>query len=88
MKSEWPLMSGRGTIYSFVIAHPPVLPAFADRTPLPIVLVELEEDPGLRIIGNLAPGGGELRIGAKVEVDFEDVTPEVTLPVWRIRTGS
>jgi uncharacterized OB-fold protein len=77
-------MTGKGTIYSFVIAHPPVLPPFAGKTPLPIVLVQLEEHPSLRMIGNIVAGGGELAIGARVEVAFSDVTPEVSLPVWRI----
>src|SRR5262249_10341466 len=82
---DWPKMSGRGVIYSFVVAHPPVLPAFADRVPLPIVLVALEEDPTLRLIGNLIePAGDRLRIGARVAVAFEEVAPEVTLPQWRI----
>jgi uncharacterized OB-fold protein len=81
---DWPKMSGRGAIYSFVIAHAPVLPAFAERVPLPIVLVALEEEPTLRLVGNLVePAGDRLRIGARVVVAFEDLG-EVTLPQWRI----
>ena len=50
---EWERVSGRGTVYSFVVAHAPVLPAFAARVPFAIVLVELDEDPQLRVVGNL-----------------------------------
>ena len=86
---EWSPMSGRGTIYSFVVAHAPVLPAFQARVPFPILLVELEEEPGLRIIGNLVGDlagdvRAKLRIGARVEVVFEDVAEDVTLPQWKI----
>lgn len=85
---EWARMSGRGTIFSFVVAHPPVLPAFQARAPFAIVLVELEEDPALRIVGNLldAPPGAA-RIGFPVEVTFEDVTDAFTLPQWRPRAS-
>jgi uncharacterized OB-fold protein len=85
LASEWVTVSGRGTIYSFVIAHGPVLPAFAERVPLPIVLVVLAEDPALRLVGNLV--GDEhagLRIGAAVEVAFEPIGDGLALPQWRI----
>ena len=80
----WERMSGRGTVYSFVIAHPPLLPAFQPRAPMPIVLVELEEDPRLRIVGNIAGSAEGLRIGARVAVAFEDVASDVTLPAWTL----
>ena len=80
-ESEWPKMSGKGTLYSFVIAHPPVLPAFAEKAPYPVVLVALDEDPTLRMIGTLV--AGEPSIGAPVEVAFEQ-SGEMTLPTWRM----
>jgi uncharacterized OB-fold protein len=85
-EGEWIPVSGRGTIYSFVIAHAPLLPAFQPRAPMPVVLVALEEDPTLRLIGNLVDPGqaSRLAIGAPVEVAFEDLG-EVTLPQWRLR---
>ena len=30
---EWERLSGRGEVYSWVVAHPPVLPAFQERVP-------------------------------------------------------
>ncbi len=82
--SEWIQVSGRGTIYSYVIAHAPMLPAFAPRAPFPIILVALDEDPAMRMIGNLIGDMREgLQIGAKVTVAFEEVG-EVTLPQWKI----
>ena len=31
--SDWPLMSGRGTIWSFVVPHPPLLKPYSDLAP-------------------------------------------------------
>jgi uncharacterized OB-fold protein len=84
MECVWERVSGRGTIYSFVVAHPPLLPAFQGRAPMPIVLVELAEDPSLRIVGNVTGDLASLRIGAKVAVAFEDVASDVTLPIWTL----
>ena len=82
--AEWERVSGRGTIYSFVVAHAPVLPAFAARVPFAIALVELDEDPQLRVVGNLLDIGVEaVQIGMRVVVDFEAVEAGVALPQWR-----
>jgi len=79
-------VSGRGTIYSFVVAHAPVLPAFAARVPFAIVLVELDEDPQLRIVGNLLDvTPDQVRIGMPVVVDFETLADGVAVPQWRAR---
>lgn len=80
----WERVSGRGVIYSFVVAHAPVLPAFAARVPFAVVLVELEEDPQLRVVGNLLEVPlSALRIGMPVRVDFEAVADGVVVPQWR-----
>ena len=49
----WEPMSGRGVIWSWTVAHPPLLPAFAPFAPYPVIVVALEEDPTLRLVGNL-----------------------------------
>src|SRR2546426_219434 len=51
MESEWAQASGRARLVSWVVVHPPVLPAWKDRVPYPVVLVECEE--GVRTIGGL-----------------------------------
>ena len=85
----WVPVSGRGTVYSWVVAHPPLLPAFVDLAPLVVLLVELEEGDDLRIVGNLLGEGPEdIAIGMPVEVAFEQVAADVVLPKWRRRAGS
>jgi uncharacterized OB-fold protein len=74
--------SGRGLIWSWVIAHAPVLPSFAEKVPYNVVVVELEE--GIRMIGNLLDVDNDaIEEGMQVTVDFEDVEEGVGLPVWR-----
>jgi len=85
MVSEWVPVSGRGTIASRVVVHAPVLPAFRARVPYAVVLVELDEDPGLRLVGNVLDAAPEqVRIGLPVRVAFEALNDEITLPQWRL----
>jgi uncharacterized OB-fold protein len=82
---RWERVSGRGEIYSFVICHPPVLPAFRELAPYAVALIELAEHPELRVVGNvLGADPAELSIGRAVEVAFEEIAPEVVLPQWRL----
>jgi hypothetical protein len=65
-----------------VVAHPPVLPAFAEKTPFNVAVVELDE--GVRMVGNLLDvSNEEIHGGMPVEVAWEDVDDGVTLPQWR-----
>ena len=90
LDSGWVPVSGRGQVYSWVVCHAPLLPAFQERAPLTVLLVELEEGEALRLVGNWAPGvepTGEVEIGQAVEVVFERLDDDVVLPQWRPRTG-
>ena len=87
----WLALSGRGAIWSYVVPHPPLLPYFAERAPYNVILVELEEDPRVRLVGNLvAREGGEpneidpttIVIGTPVRVVFDRAEPEFPLPRW------
>jgi hypothetical protein len=86
----WTTLSGRGTIWSFVVPHPPLLPAYAELAPYNVIVVALDEDPTLRLVGNLLarPDGAinevdpaTIEIGAPVRVVFQQVE-DVTLPRW------
>jgi uncharacterized OB-fold protein len=69
-------------VWSWVVAHPPVLPSFADRVPFNVAVIELEE--GVRMIGNIVEcANEEIRDGMLVEITFEDVEDGVSLPQWR-----
>jgi len=88
---EWVAVSGRGTIWSVVVPHPPLLPQFAEVAPYNVILVELDEDPTIRLVGNLVREAGaaldsidphSVEIGARVRVVFDPVTDEIHLPRW------
>ncbi|GAA3822146.1 Zn-ribbon domain-containing OB-fold protein [Streptomyces chiangmaiensis] len=77
--SEWRPTSGKGRIWSYVVPHPPLLPAYAARAPYHVVVVELAEAPRIRLVGNLVTGpdapldsvpSDRVRIGARVQVVF------------------
>jgi hypothetical protein len=79
--------SGRGHIYSYVVAHHPPVPPFV--YPNPIALVALEE--GVRVVANLkdiAPD--EVEIGMPVEAVFEPVAPDddLVVPLFRRAGGA
>jgi uncharacterized OB-fold protein len=79
---EWDTVeaSGRGRVYSYVVAHHPPVPPF--EYPNLIALIELEE--GTRMVSNLVgvePGAVEIEM--PVEVEFTEVDPELVLPVFR-----
>jgi hypothetical protein len=86
----WAPSSGRGTVWSFAVPHPPLLPAFAELAPYNVIIVALDEDPTIRFVGNLlATDGGEINeiapatieIGEPVRVTFARID-DVTLPRW------
>lgn len=88
---EWVTVSGRGTIWSHATPHPPLLPQFGDVAPYNVILVALDEDQTIRLVGNLVTEAGaplnsvdphSVRIGTRVRVVFETVNDEITLPRW------
>lgn len=79
---EWLRCSGRGTVYSFTVTHQNQAPGFREELPYVLAVVELAEGPRLmtNVVG-CAPAA--VRIGMPVEVEFADVTPEITLPKFK-----
>ncbi len=87
---RWEPTSGRGTIWSFIVPHPPLLPAYAELAPYNAIVVALTEDPTIRFVGNLVatPEGAineidpaTIAIGEPVRVVFQ-VVDDITLPRW------
>jgi uncharacterized OB-fold protein len=79
---EWARSSGRGTVFSWTTVTQPMLPQFAPLVPYAPAVIELDE--GVRMVSwvtDVKPD--DLALGIPVEVVFDDVTPEVTLPKFR-----
>ena len=80
------IVSGRGTIYSYIQVHYPP-PIGFDAPPL-IALVDLEEGD-VRLISNIVDAElAEVETGAAVEVDFEKTATGKSLPVFRLTSGT
>lgn len=73
--------SGRGRVHSGLVHHAPAVPGRA--LPLPLVLVDLEE--GVRMVGtiDLPEGVDAPEIGAEVELSWDRIDDQLTLPAWR-----
>ncbi len=76
-------VSGRGVVHSFTVTNFP-LPGY--EPPFAVVLVELEEQAGLRLVSNVVDvPPDELEIGMPVEITFESVSDDITLPLFKRR---
>jgi uncharacterized OB-fold protein/acyl dehydratase len=72
--------SGRGTLHSYVVHHHPAVPGL--DPPFVVALVDLEE--GVRMVGNLLDcPPDQVLIGMPVELVFQEMDDELTLPQWR-----
>ena len=81
---EWRKASGRGKIYTFAIQYRAWHPGWANETPYVNAMVDLDEGPRLytNIVG-VDPDSKKIACDMPVEVVFEDVTGEITLPKFR-----
>ena len=75
--TEFVPVSGKGTIYSYVVYHRSTYPSF--KVPYEVVLVELEE--GVRIVSNMKDcEPHEIYIGMPVEAVVDQVFEDIALP--------
>src|SRR5215472_11130718 len=80
LEYEWSQVSGLGTVYSFTWVYRPA-PGFEDAVPYAYALVELDEGP-VKATNIVNTREAELKIGLPVRVHYEDVTDDVTLPLF------
>ena len=73
---SWERVSGRGKVYSYTVVRRASSHAFADA-PYVLAIVELAEGP--RVTSNIVAPPEQVRVEMRVQVFFDDVTPEVTL---------
>lgn len=86
LSAAWTRVSGQGKVYSWINVVHPVHPGLRERVPLLVVLVELDDAPGVRLVSNMAECTAEdIAIGMPVQVEFEDVAPDVLLYTFRRR---
>ncbi len=80
---EWVESSGRGKIYSYTVAHRAGGLGFQEDVPYVVALIELDE--GVRMMSTIVDcDRSELKCDLPVEVVFDPVTPDITLPKFRL----
>jgi uncharacterized OB-fold protein len=78
-RQEWEVVSGQGTLLSWITFHRAYWDGFAKDVPYDVCLVELDEGP--IIVSNLVgTTEGQTAVGDRVEVVFERATDEISLP--------
>jgi len=79
---HWAPSSGRGRLFSWTVVARPLHPAFAAAAPYAPAVIEMEE--GVRLLSCVVDTPpDELTIGMPLTVDFEDLTLDISLPVFR-----
>lgn len=90
-KALWTTVSSTGTIWSVIAPHAPLMLDFTGLAPYNAIVVALDEDPTIRLVGNLVPEAGaainaiaydDIEIGTAVQVVFEYINDDITLPRW------
>jgi uncharacterized OB-fold protein len=82
----WTPVSGRGVVHAFTIPHRHPNRVFTADGPYVVALIELDE--GARMLTNLIEveaTAEAVKVGMPVEIVYDAVTDEVTLPKFRPR---
>jgi uncharacterized OB-fold protein len=65
-------VSGAGEVYSFIVVRQPAIPGYRDQLPYTVALVELDEQPGLRLPGRLVGvDPPDVKVGQRVTAEIE-----------------
>jgi uncharacterized OB-fold protein len=82
---EFEPVAGKGKIYAYTIMYHAGDKRFAAAVPYASIIVELDDAPGALMAGNLLDAPyTEAKVGRRVEVTFERLTDEITLPQFRL----
>jgi uncharacterized OB-fold protein len=78
-------VQGNGTIYAYTIMYHAGDRRFAAAIPYASIIVELDEAKGALLVGNLLDAPyTEAKVGRRVEVVFEKLNDDITLPQFRL----
>jgi uncharacterized OB-fold protein len=76
---------GAGTVYAYTIMYHTGDKRFAPAVPYASIIVELHDAPGALMAGNLLGAEyTEAKVGRRVEVIFEKLNDDITLPQFRL----
>jgi len=78
----WVQSAGTGSIYSFAVVRQKIEPAFAHLLPYAIAIVDVNE--GVRMLSRIDGSPDGVACGKAVCVTFEELSPTLTLPLFRL----
>jgi uncharacterized OB-fold protein len=82
LEAEWTGLSGKGKVYSYVIYRMAYHPSYQNDIPYAVAIIQLDEGP--RMESNITGCQMEdIRIDMPVEVYFDDVTDDISLPKFK-----
>ncbi len=83
--TTWDEVPGTGSVATYTVVHQALHPALRDVVPYVVVLVELDGTGGARLASNLVGSPPEaVAVGARVEVAWEDMGAELTVPRFQL----
>src|SRR5262249_8845150 len=84
-KLQWVRVAPRGKLFSWVVVHRSQTPGFDTEAPYAVVLVALDDAPGVRMVGNLTGATlDKLKAGLAMEAMFTpSADGSVKLVNWR-----
>lgn len=78
---DWPAVPPFGRVYTSTVVLHPFMPQFVGRTPLLLLIVEMDQAPGIRLVTRLVdPSVDEIAIGTAVRLVPCEVRPGQFLP--------
>jgi uncharacterized OB-fold protein len=77
-------VSGKGTIYTFIVQRQAAVVGYFDKVPYAVAIVELDEQPGLRLPGRVVDVDPDtVKIGQRVHARIDPLPGGVFhVPVW------
>ena len=81
-KMDWVKVSGKGEVFTFGIFHQVYHPGWKDEIPYNVAWVKLDEGP-ITLTNIVECKNEDIYVGMPVEVVFEDIDEEVTLPKFK-----
>lgn len=84
--TAWRASSGKGHLQSWTVISHSIHPAFP--APTTLLLVSVEDAPGVNLIGTLTGGDEGLEADQPMEVWFETLADGAVIPQWRPLSSS
>jgi uncharacterized OB-fold protein len=73
-ETAYETVTGTGVVHAFIVVYQPAIPGYRDQLPYTVALVELDEQPGLRLPARIVGiDPTEVAVGLKVEAEINDL---------------